>query len=127
MAVPVGTVGQTVPVRPEVMRQQPGLPPPGGSQALGDAVGGRIDPGSPATAAQVDTHRGRPGDPATQNAAARDIRLRMREYGERYGETIRERQETGAPDGGPAGARWLSDAERNQFREALRERYHQHR
>ena len=127
VAVPGGTVGRTVPVEPAVMRPAPSGPPRGASPSAGDAVEGPLDPGSPAPANQADPQRGRSGDPITPKAAAREMRGRMREYGERYSEAIRERHENGGLVAGPAGPRWLSEAERNQFREALRERYHQQR
>jgi hypothetical protein len=116
-----------VPVEPAVTRPAPSVPPHGPSPLAEDPVDGRIDPGTPAPANQAGPQRGRSGDSITPKAAAREMRGRMREYGERYGEAIRERQEHGGLVAGPAGPRWLSEAERNQFREALRERYHQQR
>ncbi len=98
------------------------VPQPVATRIAGDGLRPPPEPGSGAPA-EPSLDRGLTPPPAP--GGSRELRLQMREYGERYGEYSRERQES--MHLAPANARWLSDQERNQFREALRERYRQHR
>lgn len=114
-------------------------PPFGGSAVVRQQSVPRT---SPVKLAEEGLRRGTPSDPATAAGATspdrrpppehpgtpvpgHELRLQMREYGERYGETSRERHEN--MEVAPSTARWLRDPERFQFREALRERYRQPR
>lgn len=59
--------------------------------------------------------------PAATNGAPGDLRLQMREYGNRSGEAQRGSDDRGSSLSGDV--RWLDADERNSFREALRERH----
>jgi hypothetical protein len=109
---------------PEIVRLQP-APRPSPAKLAEEGLRRDVgpDPGSAPGTASPD-RRPPPGHPGTP-VPGHELRLQMREYGERYGETSRERHEN--MEVPPSTARWLRDPERFQFREALRERYRQPR